>query len=142
MKKPAWAIAAILIGLVPLSVQSQPTAGIKWHWVWVKPTRNGWTAFEGDAPVSRTGSRFEVTLDGVSAAEQPSLKLDGTIVGARVSATGTQLGTDAYPEHYTGSIERARTKLTDPSNGWGFDRITLRAGTTFVGLYRDVKSTH
>jgi hypothetical protein len=142
MKKRTWAIAAFLMVIASPLAHGQPNTENKWHWIWVAPDyKKGWTTFEGDASVAMKGSRFEVTLDGVSADEQPSLKLVGTIVGKRVAATGIRLGTDASPEHYTGVIARGRTKRTDPSNGWGFDRIVLQAGPTFVGLYRDVRST-
>ena len=138
MKRPA--VAAILISLIPLTVQSQPTAGERWHWIWVEPSRTGWAAIEGDAPVRRSGNRFVVTLDGAFPDRQGSLKLVGAIAGTRVSAVGTLLDTDAEPERYTGTIQRERSKLTDPANGWGSDRMMLHTGPTFVGLYRTVRS--
>jgi hypothetical protein len=121
---------------------AQPTQPGKWRWIWVAPDyRTGWRTFEGYASVKQDGQRFEVTIDGVAPDEQPSLRLVGTVIGTKITAIGTLLGTDASPERYVGSIQRERTKLTDPSNGWGSDRMVLRAGPTFIGLYRDVRST-
>jgi hypothetical protein len=133
------AIAAFAFTIAP----AQPAAHVsKWHWVWMMPTEeaNGWLIFQGDADVKFAGRSFDVVLDGDGGPYMPSLHLSGAISGGNIEATGTMIGTDASPERYTGTVDRARTKLSDASNGWGSDRITFRAGPTFIGLYRRVRS--
>jgi hypothetical protein len=97
--------------------------------VWVLPEpapSKGWHVFQGTASVNLVGVRLEATLDGVSPNWQPSLHLQGSIVGRNVLATGTEIGTDAAPWHCSGTYAKVRTKLSDPSNGWGSDRIRFR----------------
>jgi len=138
-----WTIAALAIALVAPNASAQSVSpDSKWHWVWVRPKfTKGWQTFEGDAAVTMSGNRFHVTLAGSSGGEEASMKLDGSIKGKSVSAMGIEPGTDAGTWRYVGTIDRQRTKLTDPSRGWGFDIITLRSDNTFIGLYRDVRST-
>ncbi len=143
MNRWTWTIASLLIWLVPVHAMAQSSPNdAKWHWVWVRPNlpKGGWTTFQGEASVASKGSRFHVTLQGSSSDEEAGLVLDGSITGKSVRATGIEPGTDAGTWHFVGTIDRTRTKLSDPSNGWGFDIISLHGSDEFVGLYRDVRS--
>ena len=75
-----------------------------------------------------------------SAGDQPDIVLTGHIRGKSVTAVEMQPGTDAGHWTLHGTILRARTALKDPSNGWGEDRISLVAGSEFIGLARQVRS--
>jgi hypothetical protein len=133
----AW---TAVVGFAPIAY-AQFKSEKAWRWVWVVPDETkGWRTFEGDAPVEMKAGHFEVTLEGVSADWQPTLKLVGSITGKRAVATGTLLNSDASIERYIGTVERVRTAPTDPSQGWGSDRIILRAGQSFIGLYRATKT--
>ena len=129
----AWS-ACILLALAPRAFADEHMC----HWVLVEPSpisSEGWTTFQGDAEVTVSRSHFDVVLKGASRDWQPELHLRGSIVGHSVQAVGTFEGTDEEPQRFVGAIWRERTERTDPSNGWGSDRIVLRSRAAFVGLY-------
>jgi hypothetical protein len=131
--KQAWLMALLVGAICASSTRAQVPSDTNWHWIRVVPDdQKGWTTAQGDAPIEMKGERFRVTLDG--------LRLVGSVTGNKVVATGVWLDTDANPEHYVGVLQRQRSTRADASNGWGSDRISLRAGPTFVGLYRAVRA--
>lgn len=134
------------IGLLAATVSlgSAHAAEPLWHWIWVVPAPDptkGWTTFEGVAPVTFNGTTLRANLDGKVAGWEPALEVKGEIKGKIVRAVVSRPGADAGPERYDGSLIRWRSKQTDPSGGWGEDRIWLHAGPAYLGLYRQVPPT-
>lgn len=150
MKTLACALAALVFASGPVSAEQQ-----NWKWLWVRPDeQEGWTTAKGETSVDLTRHRIDMTISARLSHEQPTLHLhgrvsglnqvpqDGRVYSSRIIATGTLLNTDARPEAYVGTLQSLRTRRSDPSNGWGSDRITLQAGSTFVTLYRRVRSAN
>jgi len=118
----------------PCAAQDYPQP---WHWIVMAPDdQAGWKTQEGEnAELTLNGNRFSASLDG------GAILLKGSVHGARVVATETVVGTDASPMTFHGEWQRSRTRLTDASNGWGSDRISLTApGGFYIDLFRHVRS--
>lgn len=132
----------IATAIATASLAAGPSAAATWHWVWViADAKNGWQTFEGDCDVVRRGSSFQTTLNGTSPNWQPSVSIKGRLVkGGDVIAVVVLLNSDADAETYRGSMVRNRSKRSDPSAGWGYDRISLHSSSGFLGLYRSVLS--
>jgi len=107
-----------------------------WHWLilWPNGESNG-TIDQGTAEVRFQGRNFTASMNN------GEILLKGTISGTQVSAIETVIGTDREPFVVHGDIQKVRTRLSDPSNGWGWDRISLAApGGFYVSLFRKVRS--
>ena len=134
-KRSVVALVALFISLIPIRAVAQEWP-LDWHWIIVRPNdQKNWTVDQGTAKVELSRNGFMAnTNDG-------SFVLKGTIVGWHVTATGTTIGTDMDPIVFHGDIQSVRTRLSDPSNGWGWDRISLTSrGGFYAGLYRRVRS--
>jgi len=138
------AVAAIFAALPVMPAISQGFP-LEWHWVRVTPTQRAMNwEIEQSAKAEMTfkGDNFTARLfaDGDRAlGDQPDIILQGRIRGSHVTAIATRPDTDTGPLTMQGSITRARTLLKNPSNGWGEDRISLTAGSEFIGLSRQVR---
>jgi hypothetical protein len=129
--------ASILAGLALLGALPSSALGeeSQWHCVFLEPNfDHGWTKFEGDTAIEFVGQSFHVKFLSDAKPGQGELELDlrGTVQGRHVVATATFEGTDAGPEKFAGRLMRNRTKLSDPSNGWGNDRIFMTSGPAFI----------
>jgi hypothetical protein len=111
-----------------------------WHWTWVTPTEKGWVTVEGDAAVTLSANRFFAHLKPGAPGYSPDVRIEGRLANRKAEALVTLEGTDASPETYTGKFRSIRSKLSDPSHGWGSDRISLIAGSSFLGFYREVQA--
>jgi hypothetical protein len=130
----AWAFAALL------GCSGTCLADDQWHWVRVEPSPAGWEVLHGAADVEFDGRHFTTRLDYVTEETERHFDLKGRIDGDRVIATEVQLGADAAPATYWGTILRERTPQSSASRGWGADRIVLTSGAWFLGLYRQVRA--
>jgi hypothetical protein len=133
-------ICALIVAVMGSMIPDVIAATGLWHWVWLTPSGQGWDVIEGDAVVVFAGQDFSTTLRGHSRDYEPTLLVQGRVRDGRVEARVVQMGTDASPEQYIGEIKSTRTKLSDPSNGWGDDRISLRDRSSFLGFYRSIRS--
>ena len=132
-----WTCIILWLALSGVAQAAEPT----WRWIWVVPASDpnqGWTTFQGEAPVRFDGRRIEATLWARSDQVETELQVEGRVTGRKAQALVTRVGTDASPERYDGGYEKSRSKLTDAAAGWGDDRISLRSGSSFLGLYRQV----
>lgn len=113
-----------------------------WNWLWIVPSPDpskGWVTFTGQAKVNFDGRLLDATLEGHGEWD-PTLHVSGRVMGRRATVTVTQIGTDANPETYSGAYVAVRTRPTDASNGWGEDRVSVQNGTSYLALYRAVRS--
>jgi hypothetical protein len=127
----------LLITVVMTSVASADRDWpLEWHSMVIWPNADtNWTVDQGGAQVDIQGNKFTASM------QNGNFVLKGTISGKRVTTVATAIGTDMDPFILRGDIQRVRTRLTDPSNGWGWDRISLSApGGFYVGLNRKVRS--
>jgi hypothetical protein len=129
--------ALLVLAMAALPVEAMARDWpLDWHWIIVWPNaQTNWTVDQGIAKVDIHGDKFTaVTKKG-------DFILKGSISGNRVTAVGTVIGTEVDPFTLHGDIQKVRTRLSDPSNGWGWDRISLTApGGFYVGLNRAVRS--
>ena len=130
-----------------LPVQSaMPEYPLEWHWIHVRPGAGTepWAVQQSAAArVTFGADGFTAYLfddNNKNAIGDATIILRGHIIGHRVTAVETLVGTDTTPWTLHGSIVHGRTRLTDPSNGWGEDRISLVSGAEFIGLTREVRS--
>jgi len=123
-----------------------PEYPLEWHWVRVAPGAGAapWEVQQSAiARVTFRGDDFTAYLfddDNKTATGEATFILKGHITSHQVTAVEEQVGTDARPWTLHGSIVRGRSRLSDPSNGWGEDRISLVSGAEFIGLTRAVRS--
>jgi len=132
------AVLSVVVALLTVGSPVQATTPM-WHWIWVVPATSpaqGWTTLQGETSVRFDGATLEATLRGKSGDWEPELRVKGRVSGRKASAIVTQVGTDASPARYEGGYSKSRPKATDPAKGWGEDRIFLRDGPSFLGLYR------
>jgi hypothetical protein len=111
-----------------------------WSWVRAVPYESEkgeiWEVSQGTGTITMDGRKFkgELRLD-LSKTKGPGsdILLEGTIVGDKVIASATYVGTDADPETFRGKIR----KLPD-GNGWETDRIVLSGdwADAFLGITR------
>jgi len=136
----ALLFAALSFAFCSVAEAAEPV----WHWIWVVPAadpQKGWSVFEGDTQARFDGTKLDLTISATSRDWSPELHVEGRVTGRNVRATITRTSTDASPERYVGGYSSFRPKLTDAAQGWGEDRITLRNGASFLGLYRQVPPT-
>jgi len=131
---------ALVIVAMGSAISNVIAATDMWHWVWLTPSGQGWDVIEGDAVIVFAGQNFSTTLKGHSRGYEATLLVQGRIRDGRVEASMVQMGTDASGEQYVGEMQSTRTKLSDPSNGWGDDRISLRDRSSFLGFYRSIRA--
>lgn len=134
---------AVLVGLLTVGCPAAADNS-SWEWLWVVPSPDpskGWTTFTGHANVAFDGHSLNATLESHGEWD-PRLQIRGQIVGRNVTITLTEMGTDAVPTRYSGTYFPVRTRLTDPSNGWGEDRIVAQSGTSYLSLRRTVQSSN
>ena len=134
----------ICVFLVALIGTASPAAADNtlWDWLWIVPSPDplkGWDTFTGQSNVNFDGQSLNATLEGHGNWE---LHVVGRIAGRSATVTITQGGTDANPETYAGDYVFVRARPTDPSNGWGWDRISVRNGPSYLALYRRVHSSN
>jgi hypothetical protein len=129
------ALLASTLALIPAESMARDWP-LDWNFIIVWPNAGtNWTVDQGIANVDLKGNKFTAST------KNGDFVLKGRISGAHVTATGTAIGTEMDPLTLHGDIQRARTRLSDPSNGWGWDRISLTApGGFYVGLNRKVRS--
>jgi hypothetical protein len=139
-------VSLLMLAAAFPALSATPEYPLEWHWVRVEPGA-GTTPWEVQqsavARVTFSGDDFTARLfddDNKSATGDATIILKGHIAGRQVTAIEIQVGTDATPWTLHGSIVRSRTRPSDPSNGWGEDRISLGSGAEFIGLMRMVRS--
>jgi hypothetical protein len=131
----ACALLLAVFGMAaPVAAQDYPQS---WHWIVVTPNdQENWKSERGESgKIDVHGDSFSASLgDG-------DILLKGSVRNGHVIVVETLMGTDAAPMTFQGDWQRERTRLTDPSNGWGSDRISLYApGGFYIGLFRHVRS--
>ena len=137
-------ICAFLVALIG-TASSAAADNTLWDWVWIVPSPDplqGWDTFTGQSNVNFDGQSLNATLKVDGNGVSGDVNLIGRITGRNATVTVIEIGTDAKPETYTGDYIFVRSKPTDPSNGWGSDRVSVRSGSSYLALYRRVHSSN
>jgi hypothetical protein len=111
----------------------------EWQWIRVSPdtTQNkiGWQVLQGKADVKILNGNISTELKYDDDRYYYHFSIGGTVKNGAIRATEIQENTDASPRVLTGTAEI----VDNPKADWGFDRVILKDGATFVTLFRIVK---